>query len=645
MAKAYDRMEWPYLEGMLAAFGFDQNWINLLMLCVSTVRYSIQAEGSGSIHGVRIARRAPPVSHLFFADDSLLFFRASCEEAQSVKDCLDRYSSVSGQLINYDKSSAMFSANTKADVRAQVSACIGVRETTDFGKYLGLPSVLGRNKSATFQYIEDTVRATLSSWQHRLLSKAGKEIMLKSVAQALPIFTMSVFLLPVRLCDRLEKLFNRYWWGGGKSNNKGVHWMSWRRLSIPKYHGGLGFRKLHEFNVALLAKQGWRLLTTPQSLVSQLLKAKYCPNCDFTDAVLGNNPSYMWRSILAGQHVLKAGLARRIGNGRNTKIWDWPWLADRINTALNTVPLDHLREERVSGLLNEDGQWDVELIRDLFDADDVRRILATPTAVHVPDSWRWVGDTRGLYSVKHGYKLLTSQTTSNSNPEVFDAWDKLWKLPVPPKVWVNDESWQGETIQTFIALKIKDAHEEMVVRMAAVIWSWKEVYKREHTTGVLRDEGASWDPPPLFWLKCNVDATLTTSGAGFGAVLRDHIGRFVAARNGRLTCDRDPLMAEACAVREALLWLRNNGRNHVIIESDCLVFCNAFNSSKLDLSCVGLVVKQCTQIARDIGDVAVRHVRRSANRVAHALPRVTDSMTDSESWSDVPPDCISGLLA
>ncbi|XP_019173482.1 PREDICTED: uncharacterized protein LOC109169037 [Ipomoea nil] len=148
MAKAYDRMEWGFLEGMLVAFGFDRAWILLLMMCVTS------AGARGDIHGIRITRAAPSVSHLFFANDSLMFFRATQFEAQRVKDCLEIYSATSGQVINYEKSSAMFSSNTDPTTRALVTECVGVRETTDFGRYLGLPSALGRNKSATFRFIE-----------------------------------------------------------------------------------------------------------------------------------------------------------------------------------------------------------------------------------------------------------------------------------------------------------------------------------------------------------------------------------------------------------------------------------------------------------------------------------------------------------
>ncbi|XP_019197734.1 PREDICTED: uncharacterized protein LOC109191563 [Ipomoea nil] len=574
-------MEWGYLNGMLEALGFDRKWTDLLLYCVTTVRYTIQvngvgvgsvcptrgirqgdplspylfiicaeglsvllqqAEGCGDIHGIRIARGAPVVMHLFFADDSLLFFRATSGEAQSVKGCLDSYNAESGQLVNYDKSSIMFSSNTGTETREMVTACMGVRETADFGRYLGLPSVLGHNKSTTFRYIEEKVWERLGSWQHRFLSKAGKEVMLKSVAQALPIFTMSVFLLPGRLCDKIEKLFNRYWWGGGVSNGRGVHWMTWSRLSVPKCRGGLGFRRLHEFNIALLAKQGWRLLTTSHSLVRQLLKAKYFPKCEFMEASISNNPSYMWRSIMAGQSVLREVLARRIGDGKATKIWSWPWLADPSNASLITSLVDALREATVSGLMNERGQWDEEILNDLFEEADVRRIIATPIANHLPDSWRWVGDIRGAYSVKHGYKILTAVVLCIH----------------------LGSSLRGRRFEAY-QFRLSSCGER-AVHMAAVFWMLWTV-RNDRVWGI--------------------------------AVIHNHILRLISTWN---------------------------------------------DAYKLAASRAYSIVKQCLSIASDIGNVVVRHVKRLANRVAHVIARATDSSSDLGVWSIVPPDCISSFL-
>jgi len=197
MAKAYDRMEWPFLRRMMEALGFAERWIDLIMLCVSTVSYNFlvngvssgsviptrglrqgdplspylfiicaeglslllqKAQDEGTIHGCRVARGAPPISHLFFADDSLLFFKDNAQEAGEVKYCLDLYEQMLGQAVNYSKSSVCFSRNTSIEAREEVANALGVTQAPNFGKYLGLPAFVGRNKKAAFTYIEDKIK-------------------------------------------------------------------------------------------------------------------------------------------------------------------------------------------------------------------------------------------------------------------------------------------------------------------------------------------------------------------------------------------------------------------------------------------------------------------------------------------------------
>jgi len=89
--------------------------------------------------------------------------------------------------------------------------------------------------------------------------------------------------------------------------------------------GGIGFRQLKEFNLALLAKQGWWLQMRYDSLVYRVLKAQYFPRCDFIQALLGNNPSFTWRSIWAAQELVKFGLRWRMGNGDSVRVWEDKW--------------------------------------------------------------------------------------------------------------------------------------------------------------------------------------------------------------------------------------------------------------------------------------------------------------------------------
>ncbi|XP_019156322.1 PREDICTED: uncharacterized protein LOC109153039 [Ipomoea nil] len=187
------------------------------------------------------SKGSPPISHLFFADDSLLFFKAKAEEATEVKRCLSVYESLSGQAVNYHKSSICYSRNTSEENRQDVAQILGVAQAPNYGKYLGLPSFIGRHKKAVFAYVEDKIRQRIGSWNKKLLSQAGKEILLKTVAQSMPTFSMSVFLLPVSVCTAIERMMNRYWWDSG--TDRRIHWKAWDKLCVPKKYGGLGFKE------------------------------------------------------------------------------------------------------------------------------------------------------------------------------------------------------------------------------------------------------------------------------------------------------------------------------------------------------------------------------------------------------------------
>ncbi|VFQ80658.1 unnamed protein product [Cuscuta campestris] len=124
---------------------------------------------------------------------------------------------------------------------------------------------------------------------------------------------------------------NGFWWDGKGTNNRGIRWMSWERMTIPTKFGGLGFRSIRMFNGSMLGKQGWRFLTKPSSLVARVFKARYFPNNSFLEAELGRQPSYCWKSILSAQEILRSGIRRRIGDGRETHLWGTPWLIEEVN--------------------------------------------------------------------------------------------------------------------------------------------------------------------------------------------------------------------------------------------------------------------------------------------------------------------------
>jgi hypothetical protein len=329
MSKAYDRVEWDFLEAVMVKMGFAERWISLIMACVRSVTYSIvvngvpvgnikptrglrqgdsispylflicaealsamlcKAESTGVIIGVPTSKRGPKLTHLFFADDSLLFCKANSVEWRRLTKILERYEEASGQKLNKDKTSIIFSRNTSQEKRDEISRLSGLCATQCYEKYLGLPTMVGRSWYNSFKSIKDRVWDRLNDWKVKFLSQAGKEILIKAVVQAIPTYCMSAFLLPNTLCKELNGFMQRFWWGH-KENTSKIHWMSWERMGTAKERGGLGFRDLTTFNKALLAKQVWRILKNPESLVARIMKAKYFPHTSIMETAIGNRPS------------------------------------------------------------------------------------------------------------------------------------------------------------------------------------------------------------------------------------------------------------------------------------------------------------------------------------------------------------------
>lgn len=351
------------------------------------------------------------------------------EEAAEIKNVLNRYEGSSGQAVNYQKSRIFFSANVRLDKQTEIKSMLGVNNELGDSKYLGLPSLIGRAKKSVFNFIKERVWKKVQDWNHKSLSKAGKTVMIKNVAQSIPTYSMSCFLIPKSLCTEMERLMNGYWWGSGENNTKGIRWFGWNRMARDRDKGGLGVRDLHGFNLALLGKQIWRMCSSPTSLMARLFKARYYSNTNILNAVKGSGSSFVWNGIWEAKEQLKKGFKWILGDGRDIRIFHDPWLRGKTDYRVEDSHLNSIRNESVSCYFRPQiNEWDVHKVQRDFHEDDVRLILQTKIPQTMArDRIAWMVSSNGIYSVKTGYEFWASQFPDDTGSSS-KGWSKLWKL-------------------------------------------------------------------------------------------------------------------------------------------------------------------------------------------------------------------------
>ena len=342
MSKAYDRLEWEFIGAVLHRMGFHSKVTNWIMQCVSSVTYSFLINGSprgrvrpsrgirqgdplspylfilcsevlsglcnraqedGSLKGIQVARGSPYINHLLFADDTMFFLKSDKNSREALKGILKRYESVSGQLINAEKSAITFSNKAPASLKQAVKLDLQIHKEGGAGKYLELPEHFGRRKKDLFASIVDKIKQKASGWSNRFLSSAGKLVMLKSVLSPMPSHAMTCFKLPMSITKRIQSAVTRFLWDD-RSGKKKMAWVSWNKLAQPKGKGGLGLRDFESFNDAFLGKLSWRIINNPQGLLGQVLLGKYCPEGNLLECQNRSSESHGWKSILIGRDLI-----------------------------------------------------------------------------------------------------------------------------------------------------------------------------------------------------------------------------------------------------------------------------------------------------------------------------------------------------
>ncbi|GKV44022.1 hypothetical protein SLEP1_g51253 [Rubroshorea leprosula] len=486
--KAYDKVCWKFLDYMISRMGFDSKWRRWINECLKTAETSILLNGSatrqvkinrglrqgdplspylfllvaeglngiissainhGLFEGINIGNRGMIISHLQFADDSILFGKATEGNIWAAKSIMRIFKLASGLKINIQKSQ-LLGMNVSKEWMSKMSYILSCKEGVFPCKYLGVP--IGGNVKSTSMWkpLIENFEKKLSSWKGRLLSFGGRITLLNAVLSSLPVFTMSVHLLPKGLILSLDKIRRNFLWGGREGKRK-INWVSWDKVCKNKLMGGLGVKDLRKFNLALLGKWWSRLARGEEGLLYKTINHKYGSiEGRWTKWVqeYSHRSSLWWRNICRIDHLdasnegwLAGGFKLKIGKGNSANFWMDTWIGDQplVNRFPRLFLVSTDKEKRISqmGIWREaKWLWTLNWRRPLFEWEEdnysemLRLLNHFQPIQDRKDSWIWRHTKEGEYSVKSAYALLSSNNQDSRTQMHARTWSKL----IPTKI-------------------------------------------------------------------------------------------------------------------------------------------------------------------------------------------------------------------
>lgn len=301
--KAYDKVDWNFLEEVLKRKGFSETWIHWINQAVRGGRVCIDMNGmrgeffrsfkglrqgdplspllfnlvadalsamltraasAGLIQGLVPSLVAGGITHLQYADDTILLLQFSVENLTNIRRILACYETMSGMKINFDKSE-VFTVGLSVEDQQQAALILGCKAGSFPMTYLGMPVSFCKISKNQLRYVSDKAEKRLSTWQCDYLSTGGRSILIESCLSSIPMYTMGVYELYEGNYQLLDSIRSRFYWQGTGKKRK-YHMVKWEALSRPKEFGGLGFLDVRVMNICLLAKWIAKLETGDSSL-------------------------------------------------------------------------------------------------------------------------------------------------------------------------------------------------------------------------------------------------------------------------------------------------------------------------------------------------------------------------------------------
>lgn len=262
-------------------------------------------------------------------DDTIIMEEASISKARTLKNTLCKFASASGQLINWLKSEVFF-INIPERRQQRISRILECRIIDLPVTYLGLP--MGIVPPDPFwSSLVDKFYKKLVGWKVSLLSQAGKLQLLKASLQSISIYALSLFRIPVKYVDAIEKIQRILFWSGVEEKKR-MSLVAWDQVCRPKSKGGLGLERVQTLNEDLMSKKVWRMFhsynewckmwQSKYSLMSSSLSS-------FINLKISINGSHISNHASKCRESIAKGAIWKVGNGRRVKFWEEPWFFDK----------------------------------------------------------------------------------------------------------------------------------------------------------------------------------------------------------------------------------------------------------------------------------------------------------------------------
>ncbi|KAJ1703910.1 hypothetical protein LUZ63_003689 [Rhynchospora breviuscula] len=468
--KAFDTLNWDFIQKVLLAIGLPPLFIAWIMNCIlqGNSRVIVNGIAGRKINLKRGVRQGDPFSPylfivafdffsrwlkslarsgalslpfpqmqpaLFYADDSVIFFKPCTEQVRFLKMILLALQFISGLALNRNKSDLMVT-HLDEELVIALSQEMGCRPSKFPIRYLGLPLSDKKLKKQSYLPLIAKLKSKLNSWKAPFLSSAGRLVLINSCITSMPLYFMSAFQVPKWVLKEIDTIRMNFFWQGNSMDRRRLIMVPWDTICTPKKQGGLGVINLRDMNTALLAKHLWNWMSSRDNLCSQLV------------ATLQNNRttlvpifSPLQKEFQSIAPMLVPLITAISGDGKNILFWHHNWglgtlkyryedlysFAFNPNLTLSRFVADWhnnatIFRNTLHGSRSASAQWHSL-------QQSLSHNLTLPLTTN-RDSFRWNLNSDGMFSVNSIYNFF------KKFPKHSSCLLHLWKLKIPPRMKV-----------------------------------------------------------------------------------------------------------------------------------------------------------------------------------------------------------------